>query len=135
MVFTARQVTILLQPQQSKERSHRSTSIMSFLNDPAFAMSYAINSCNHAFSTDEDEDDGTMMPWDDDGWVARTKSGRQLSPNQIRGELNRYIDANSLTKSKVMKEMDVTGPSFYKFMNVSKCRGRRLNSTTVVCSY
>ena len=106
---------------------------MSFLNNPAFALSYAINSSNYASST-EDEDDGIIMPWDDDGWIPRAKSGRQMSPNQIRGELQRYIDANSLTKSKVMKEMGVTGPSFYKFMNVSNCLGQLLYSTTVVYS-
>ena len=69
-------------------------------------------------------DDADDMPWDDDNWVPRNKSGRQMSPNQIRGELQRYIDANSLTKSKVMKEIGVTGPSFYKFMNVSFCELR-----------
>eukprot|EP00563_Minutocellus_polymorphus_P002121 CAMPEP_0181043290 /NCGR_PEP_ID=MMETSP1070-20121207/12626_1 /TAXON_ID=265543 /ORGANISM="Minutocellus polymorphus, Strain NH13" /LENGTH=298 /DNA_ID=CAMNT_0023121603 /DNA_START=358 /DNA_END=1254 /DNA_ORIENTATION=- len=97
---------------------------MSFLNNPAFALSYAINpSYSSAYaatasvssSIDDGDDDG--MPWDDDDWVPRNKSGRQTSPNIIRGELQRYIESNSLTKSKVMKEMGVTAPSFYKFMD------------------
>lgn len=39
------------------------------------------------------EDDDDSMPWERDGWVPLEKSGKQKTPNKIRGELQRYIDA------------------------------------------
>ena len=123
MVFTARQVTILLRPEQSKQNNRFIMSWYDYTLNRSYASAYAATTLPSVSSSIEDDgDDG--MPWDDDNWVPRNKSGRQTSPNQIRGELQRYIDANSLTKSKLMKEMGVTGPAFYKFMNVGFCKLR-----------
>lgn len=41
---------------------------------------------------DNDQDDD-LMPWERDGWRPLEKSGKQKTPNKIRGELQRYIDA------------------------------------------
>jgi hypothetical protein len=43
----------------------------------------------------EDDDDSvaTEMSWDHPQWIPRDKNGQQKSPNKIRGELQRYIDA------------------------------------------
>lgn len=94
----------------------------------AFAATASQRAAPVASSIEDDGDDG--MPWDDDNWVPRNKSGRHTSPNVIRGELQRYIDANSLTKSKVMKEMGVTASSFYTFMDVSSANFATLSWNT-----
>lgn len=62
-------------------------------------------------------DDDDLMPWEQDGFVPRTASGKQKSPNQIRGELQRYIDDSGQTKTAVMNQLGVSPPSFYKFMD------------------
>jgi hypothetical protein len=33
---------------------------------------------------DEDEDGTTTMPWDRDGWIPTSKSGKQKTPNMVR---------------------------------------------------
>ena len=93
-----------------------------YMLNRSYASAYAATTLPSVSSSIGDDADD--MPWDDDNWVPRNKSGRQMSPNQIRGELQRYIDANSLTKSKLMKEIGVTAPAFYKFMNVGFCKLR-----------
>lgn len=62
-------------------------------------------------------DDDTLMPWEEDDFVPRTASGKQKSPNQIRGELQRYIDASSETQTAIIGHLGVNNNSFRKFMN------------------
>ena len=42
---------------------------------------------------DNDQEDKDLMPWESDDWIPIEKSGKQKTPNKIRGELQRYIDA------------------------------------------
>eukprot|EP00985_Skeletonema_marinoi_P032278 scaffold39087_cov174-Skeletonema_marinoi.AAC.5 len=62
-------------------------------------------------------------PWEEDGWVPLTKSGKQKSPNQIRNELQRYIDqckANGTSnQTRIIEQMGVNPNSFRKFMDPS----------------
>ncbi|KAL7442217.1 hypothetical protein ACHAXM_008232 [Skeletonema potamos] len=57
---------------------------------------------------DEDGDD-EPKPWEEEGWVPRTKAGKQKSPNVIRGELQRYIDKckadGTMTQTKIIEKM------------------------------
>jgi hypothetical protein len=74
---------------------------------------------NASFATaslSEDEED-SLMPWEEEGFVPRTSSGKQKSPNMIRSELQRYIDASSETKSAIVDRTGVNYNSFSKFMN------------------
>jgi hypothetical protein len=64
-------------------------------------------------SADEDE----PMPWEQEDFVPRTSSGKQKSPNQIRNELQKYIDASSETQTAIVDRMGVNNNSFNKFMN------------------
>ena len=52
--------------------------------------------------------------------VPLTKSGKQKSPNQIRNELQRYIDecrANGTSnQTRIIEQMGVNSNSFRKFM-------------------
>lgn len=50
---------------------------------------------NAASNSYEDDDDSvaTEMSWDHPQWIPRDMNGQQKSPNKIRGELQRYIDA------------------------------------------
>ena len=52
--------------------------------------------------------------------VPLTKSGKQKSPNQIRNELQRYIDeckANGTSnQTRIIEKMGVNSNSFRKFM-------------------
>lgn len=86
------------------------------------------------------------MPWEHDGWRPLEKSGKQKTPNNIRGELQRYIDAcragkihfllsviscvlcdlytlilhlqdGSMTQTAIIEKMEVNPYSFRKFMN------------------
>lgn len=67
------------------------------------------------------ENEETFMPWDDDDWVPRTKSGQQKSPNMIRNELQRYIDeckaSGTSTQTAIISAMGVNNNSFRRFMN------------------
>lgn len=69
---------------------------------------------------DEDED-STPKVWEQEGWVPRTKSGKQKSPNQIRGELQRYIDKckadGTLSQTKIIEKMGVNSNTFRRFMD------------------
>ena len=42
---------------------------------------------NRSNNVENEDPDDTVMPWEEDGWVPRTASGKQKSPNQIRNEL------------------------------------------------
>ena len=57
------------------------------------------------------------MPWEMEGFVPRTASGKQKSPNAIRNELQRYIDNSSETQTAIVDRMGVNSNSFRKFMN------------------
>ena len=58
-----------------------------------------------------------VKPWEEDGWVPRTASGKQKSPNVIRGELQRYIDSSPLTQTAIIQKMGVNNNSFRRFMD------------------
>jgi hypothetical protein len=62
-------------------------------------------------------DEEEVMPWEDEGWVPTTSGGKQKSPNQIRNELQKYLDSCGRTTKSVMDEMRVTNRGFYNFMN------------------
>ena len=65
------------------------------------------------------ESDDEMKPWEMDGWVPATKSGKQKTPNVIRGELQRYIDARNadgtMTQTRIIQKMGVNNNSFRRF--------------------
>ncbi|KAL3807637.1 hypothetical protein ACHAXA_004412 [Cyclostephanos tholiformis] len=68
--------------------------------------------------SDDEEDD----PWDREGWVPRTESGEQKSPNTIRNELQRYIDqckadGSATTKTSIAQRLGINLISFSRFMN------------------
>ena len=69
---------------------------------------------------DEDDDDETK-PWEEEGWVPRTKNGKQKTPNVIRGELQRYIDKckqdGTMTQTKIIEKMGVNNNTFRRYMN------------------
>jgi hypothetical protein len=67
-------------------------------------------------SGDEDE----PMPWEQDDFVPRTSSGRQRSPNNIRNQLQKYMDASSDTETAIIERMGVSYDEFYDFVNPSK---------------
>lgn len=80
----------------------------------------SISVLNASFATapsSGDEEDDMPMPWEEDDFVPRTASGKQKSPNMIRSELQRYIDASSETKTAIAERMGVSYNSFSKFMN------------------
>ncbi|KAK1746921.1 RuBisCO large chain family protein [Skeletonema marinoi] len=70
---------------------------------------------------DEDDDDDEPKPWEMEGWVPRTKNGKQKSPNVIRGELQRYIDKckadGTMTQTKIIETMGVNNNTYRRFMN------------------
>ena len=35
--------------------------------------------------SDDNDDGGETMPWDRQGWIPRTKSGKQKTPNMVSG--------------------------------------------------
>ena len=55
--------------------------------------------------------------WQEDGWRPLNKSGTQRSPNQIRAELQKYIDNSSQTQTAITNHMGINNNSFRKFMN------------------
>ena len=68
------------------------------------------------------------MPWEEEGWVPLTKSGKQKSPNQIRNQLQRYIDQcradGTSNQTKIIEKMGVNSNSFRKFMDPSTYRNQ-----------
>ena len=91
----------------------------------ALAAAYAGTSWTNtgpaAFSLSNDSYDESAMPWERDGWVPRSQSGKQKTPNMIRGELQRYIDeckANGTsTQTSIIDRMGVNSGSFRRFMD------------------
>ena len=71
---------------------------------------------------EEDDEDSVNIPyWEDEDWVPTMKSGKQRTPNQIRNELQKFIDTCKATKTctqgSIVQEMGVSNNSFRKFMN------------------
>lgn len=62
-------------------------------------------------------EDENLMPWEHHDFVPRSSSGKQKSPNTIRNELQKYIDASPETQTKIVQRMGVNSNSFRKFMN------------------
>lgn len=71
-------------------------------------------------SASEDED-STLHAWEREGWVPKMKSGKQISPNQIRNQLQKYIDeckANgTATQTSLLSKMSVNNNTFRRFMD------------------
>lgn len=69
----------------------------------------------------DEDDDNEPKPWEEEGWVPRTKAGKQKSPNVIRGELQRYIDKckadGTMTQTKIIEKMGVNNNTFRRFMD------------------
>jgi hypothetical protein len=63
------------------------------------------------------EDEEEEHYWDREGWIPLSKNGTQRTPNQIRGELQRYIDKCGSTQSAVLERMGVNSNSFRRFMD------------------
>ena len=62
-------------------------------------------------------DDEDVMPWEDgSSWVPMTRTGKQKTPNQIRSELQRYLNDSGRTTKSVMEEMGASSRSYYTFM-------------------
>jgi hypothetical protein len=59
-----------------------------------------------------------MLKKEEEDFVPRTSTGKQKSPNQIRNELQRYIDASRETQTfTVNNRLGLNYSSFSKFMN------------------
>ncbi|KAL7548284.1 hypothetical protein ACHAWF_011573 [Thalassiosira exigua] len=59
--------------------------------------------------------------WEEEGWVPMTSTGKQKTPNVIRGELQRYIDQckadGTSTQTAIIQKMGVNNNTFRRFMN------------------
>lgn len=74
--------------------------------------------------TDDDDDDNSdeeepMKPWDDPDWVPTTSTGRQKTPNEIRGALKKYIATSGRTQKSLLEEIKVGHCTYHKFMTRS----------------
>ena len=59
-----------------------------------------------------------MLTQDEEDFVPSTSTGKQKSPNQIRNEIQRYIDASSESQTCIVKDrLGLSYSSFSKFMN------------------
>jgi hypothetical protein len=81
------------------------------------AAAYASLMNDGADTSSNEGDENTMPYWEEHGWVPRMPSGKQRSPNQIRGELQRYIDNSGRTKAAIIERLGVNGFSFFKYMH------------------
>ena len=63
------------------------------------------------FASAAEPEDDNLKPWEEEDFVPRTSSGKQKSPNQIRGELQRLIDSSSKTQTSFMEKMGVNSQS------------------------
>lgn len=85
----------------------------------------AVGDDNYAQLGDDNYD---AMPWEQEGWVPLTKSGKQKSPSQIRNELQRYIDQckvdGTSNQTRIIEQMGVNSNSFRKFMDPSTYRNQ-----------
>ena len=61
--------------------------------------------------------DNNLKPWEREGFIPATSSGKQKSPNQIRNESQRYIDSCGGMQASVIDRLGVNSNSFRKFMN------------------
>ena len=64
----------------------------------------------------QDEDSGDDFDYHN-GWVPLNKNGEERTPNQIRGELQRYLDKCGETQASVLARMGVNSSSFRRFMD------------------
>jgi hypothetical protein len=69
-----------------------------------------------------DLDDEDLVPyWEEEEWVPLTKSGKQRTPNQIRSELQKYLDMqkaeHGATQTAILERIGASPGSFRKFMN------------------
>jgi hypothetical protein len=74
---------------------------MTSLDQFISAAAHPSNAALALIGTNESDDDD-LMPWERDGWRPLEKSGQQKTPNKIRGELQRYIDACKAGKSAIV---------------------------------
>jgi hypothetical protein len=81
------------------------------------ATAYASLMNDEADTASDEDGENTMPYWEEHGWVPRMPSGKQRSPNQIRGELQRYIENSSRTKTAIIERLGVNSNSFRKYMN------------------
>ena len=93
---------------------------ISFETAPTAASSHAPSLADH----DDDEEPADdfdyhngWVPLNHNGWVPLNKNGTQRNPNQIRGELQRYLDKYGQTQASVLMRMGVSGHSLRKFMD------------------
>jgi hypothetical protein len=77
----------------------------------SFPVPYAAPAAAAAAAAEE------VHPWEREGWVPTTASGKQKSPNVIRGELQRFIDASPLTQTAIIEKMGVNNNTFRRFMD------------------
>ena len=63
---------------------------------------------------DADEDPDACI--EDEDWVPTTASGKQKSPNVIRGEIRRFIGTGELTQTSWLKSIGINNNSFGRFM-------------------
>eukprot|EP00555_Chaetoceros_dichaeta_P008245 CAMPEP_0198274036 /NCGR_PEP_ID=MMETSP1447-20131203/58901_1 /TAXON_ID=420782 /ORGANISM="Chaetoceros dichaeta, Strain CCMP1751" /LENGTH=263 /DNA_ID=CAMNT_0043967985 /DNA_START=11 /DNA_END=799 /DNA_ORIENTATION=- len=68
-------------------------------------------------SSTQDVDEYVCQPWEEDNWVPTTKSGKQKSPNVIRGEFQKHIDSVNETQTAIIGKLGINNNSFRKFMN------------------
>lgn len=68
----------------------------------------------------DDEEEAALPYYEEPDWIpVMPKSGKQRSPNQIRNELQRYIDKTpGVTQTSLARDvLDVSGNSMSKFMS------------------
>lgn len=76
---------------------------------------------NASFVTDSSSgDEDEPMPWEQDDFIPVTSSGRQRSPNNIRNQLRKYMDASFETETAIIERMGVSYDDFRGFMNPPK---------------
>jgi hypothetical protein len=80
-------------------------------------MSFFTNAAAPRLSTGTVDTQASDPYWHEDGWVPRTKAGKQRTPNMIRNELQKHIDTCGETQTAVIQQLGVNSNSFRKFMN------------------
>ena len=77
----------------------------------AYAAAACVTTSSSNETYDEESSDDDTMPWRRHGWIPRTKSGAQKTPNMVRNELQRYIDqckANGTSNKTVSESANTT---------------------------
>ena len=79
----------------------------------------SLDSTAATVATQDDNNDEEDVPYyEKEDWVPLMSNGKQRSPNQIRNELQRYIDkTEGVTMASMCRELGVSSNSLYKFMN------------------